>query len=361
MNIFSANSPAPKGKKGGQFYTPRCVVQLLVEMLAPYKGRVFDPCCGSGGMFVQSVEFVKAHANGNGNGGKAKGDISIFGQESNPTTWRLARMNLAIRSIEGNLGLEPADSFHRDLHKDLKADYILANPPFNMSDWGGDRLREDPRWKFGVPSAGNANYAWVQHFIHHLAPTGVAGFVLANGSMSSNQSGEGEIRKAIIEADLVDCMVAIPGQLFYSTQIPVCLWFLARDKKDGKRRKRCGETLFMDARKLGRMIDRVQRELTAEDIQKIAGMYHAWRGDKGAGKYEDTAGFCKSAKLDEIRTHDHVLTPGRYVGAADIEDDGEPFEQKMKRLTATLEEQFAESAKLEKTIRQNLKALGYAK
>ena len=217
---FLSEFASAEGKKGGQFYTPRCVVQLLVEMLAPYKGRVFDPCCGSGGMFVQSVEFVKAHANGNGNGGKAKGDISIFGQESNPTTWRLARMNLAIRSIEGNLGDEPADSFHRDLHKDLKADYILANPPFNMSDWGGERLREDPRWKFGVPSAGNANYAWVQHFIHHLAPTGVAGFVLANGSMSSNQSGEGEIRKAIIEADLVDCMVALPGQLFYSTPNP---------------------------------------------------------------------------------------------------------------------------------------------
>src|SRR5437667_7180218 len=230
---FLSQFASAEGKKGGQFYTPRPVVQLLVEMLAPYKGRVFDPCCGSGGMFVQSVEFVKAHATGNGNGGKAKGDISIFGQESNPTTWRLARMNLAIRSIEGNLGLEPADSFHRDLHKDLKADYVLANPPFNMSDWGGDRLREDARWKFGVPPSANANYAWVQHFIHHLAPTGVAGFVLANGSMSSNQSGEGEIRRAIIEADLVDCMVALPGQLFYSTQIPVCLWFLARNKAAG--------------------------------------------------------------------------------------------------------------------------------
>jgi type I restriction enzyme M protein len=320
-------------------------------------------------MFVQSVEFVKAHANGNGNGGKAKGDISIFGQESNPTTWRLARMNLAIRSIEGNLGLEPADSFHRDLHKDLKADYILANPPFNMSDWGGERLREDPRWKFGVPSAGNANYAWVQHFIHHLAPTGVAGFVLANGSMSSNQSGEGEIRKAIIEADLVDCMVALPGQLFYSTQIPVCLWFLARNKSGAKSfnsqpstlnrlRDRRGQTLFLDARKMGRMIDRVQRDLTPEDIAKIAGTYHAWRGDKGASKYEDIAGFCKSAKLDEIRTHGHVLTPGRYVGAMDIADDGEPFEQKMKRLATMLDEQFAESGKLEKAIRQNLKGLG---
>jgi len=382
---FLSEFASAEGKKGGQFYTPRCVVQLLVEMLAPYKGRVFDPCCGSGGMFVQSVEFVKAHANGNGNGGKAKGDISIFGQESNPTTWRLARMNLAIRSIEGNLGLEPADSFHRDLHKDLKADYILANPPFNMSDWGGDRLKEDARWKFGVPSAGNANYAWVQHFLHHLAPTGLAGFVLANGSMSSNQSGEGEIRKAIIEADLVDCMVALPGQLFYSTQIPVCLWFLARNKSgrasvpaSPQYRDRRGQVLFLDARKMGRMIDRVQRDLTPEDIGKIADTYHAWRGDGGASvlasrgkegkgssvasphqKYADIAGFCKSAKLEDIRAHGHVLTPGRYVGAEEAEDDGEPFEQKMKRLTATLEEQFAESAKLEKAIRQNLKALSH--
>jgi type I restriction enzyme M protein len=366
FEYFLKEFAGAEGKKGGQFYTPRCVVQLLVEMLAPYKGRVFDPCCGSGGMFVQSVKFVKAHATGNGNGGKAKGDLSIFGQESNPTTWQLARMNLAIRGIEGHLGDEPADSFHRDLHKDLKADYILANPPFNMSDWGGDRLKDDPRWKFGVPSEGNANFAWVQHFIHHLAPTGVAGFVLANGSMSSNQSGEGEIRKAIVEADLVDCMVALPGQLFYSTQIPVCLWFLSRNKSGGASvpvsrgfRDRRGQTLFIDARKLGTMIDRVHRELTEEDIAKIAGTYHAWRGDKSAGKYEDVAGFCKSAKLDEIRTHGFVLTPGRYVGAEDIEDDGEPFEQKMKRLTAKLEEQFAESAKLEKTIRGNLKALNF--
>ena len=330
-------------------------------------------------------------------GGKAKGDISIFGQESNPTTWRLARMNLAIRSIEGNLGLEPADSFHRDLHKDLKADYILANPPFNMSDWGGDRLRDDVRWKYGVPPVGNANYAWVQHFLHHLAPTGIAGFVLANGSMSSNQSGEGEIRKAIIEADLVDCMVALPGQLFYSTQIPVCVWFLARDKSGlGSARasravsdassetsgsltraskttrggagaplkERRGKVLFLDARKMGRMTDRVHRELTGEDIQKIAGTYHAWRRysqiinrKSEIVNYADIPGFCKSATLDDVRAHGHVLTPGRYVGAADIEEDGEPFEQKVKRLTATLEEQFSESAKLEKAIRGNLKAL----
>jgi len=349
-----------EGKKGGQFYTPRCVVQLLVEMLAPYKGRVFDPCCGSGGMFVQSVRFVKEHATGNGNLprqaglSKAKGDISIFGQESNPTTWKLAKMNIAIRGIEADLGDENADSFHRDQHKDLKADYILANPPFNMSDWGGDRLRDDPRWKYGAPPVGNANFAWVQHFIHHLAPTGLAGFVLANGSMSSNSSGEGDIRQAIIEADLVDCMVALPGQLFYSTQIPVCLWFLARTKHG-----RQGRTLFIDARKLGTLIDRVHRDLTGDDIAKIAGTYHAWRGDKGAGKYQDVAGFCMSTKLEAIHAHGHVLTPGRYVGAEEAEDDGEPFEQKIKRLTGKLEKQFAESAKLEKTIRCSLKGLAY--
>ncbi|HXC36844.1 MAG TPA: N-6 DNA methylase, partial [Candidatus Acidoferrales bacterium] len=287
------------------------------------------------------------------------GDISIFGQESNPTTWRLARMNLAIRSIDANLGSEPADTFHRDLHKELKADHILANPPFNMSDWGGDRLREDVRWKFGAPPAANANFGWVQHFIHHLAPGGVAGFVLANGSMSSNQSGEGEIRKAIIEADLVDCMVSLPGQLFYSTPIPVCLWFIARDKRGGRFKNRHGKTLFIDARKFGRMIDRVQRELTAEDITKIAETYHAWRGDKEATDYEDVAGFCKSTAIDEIRVHGHILTPGRYVGAGEVEDDDEPFEEKMKRLTAKLDAQFAESATLEKTIRLNLVNVGY--
>jgi type I restriction enzyme M protein len=355
---FLSEFASAEGKKGGQFYTPRCIVQLLVAMLAPYKGRVFDHCCGPGGMFVQSEKFVEAH------GGRI-GDISIFGQESNPTTWRLARMNLAIRSIEGNLGQEPADSFHRDLHKDLKADFILANPSFNMSDWGGDRLRDDVRWKYGSPPIGNANFGWVQHFIHHLSPTGIAGFVLANGSMSSNQSGEGDIRKAIIEADLVDCMVALPGQLFYSTQIPVCLWFLARDKRNHRFKDRRGKVLFLDARKMGRMIDRVQRDLTPADIAKIAGTYHAWRGDRSAagtnsaGKYEDIAGFCKSAALPEIRAHGHVLTPGRYVGAADVEEDAEPFEEKMKRLTAKLEEQLAESAKLETAIRHNLKGLGY--
>jgi len=349
---FLSQFASAEGKKGGQFYTPRCIVRLLVEMLAPYKGRVLDPCCGSGGMFVQSEKFVEAH------GGRI-GDISIFGQESNATTWRLAKMNLAIRGIEGNLGAENADSFHRDLHKDLKANYILANPPFNDSDWGGDRLREDVRWKYGVPPAGNANFAWVQHFIHHLAPTGLAGFVLANGSMSSNQSGEGEIRKAIVEGDIVDCMVALPGQLFYSTQIPVCLWFVARDKRNHRFRDRRGETLFVDARKLGSMIDRVHRELTEEDIRRIAGTYHLWRGDGTEGVYEDIPGFCKSAKIDEVRSHSHVLAPGRYVGAEEAEDDGEPFEEKMTRLVATLEGQFVESARLEKEIRSNLSRLGF--
>lgn len=341
-----------EGRKGGQFYTPQCVVQILVEMLAPYKGRVFDPCCGSGGMFVQSKKFVEAQND-------LVGDISIYGQESNPTTWKLAKMNLAIRGIDGNLGPEHADSFHRDLHKDLKADYILANPPFNSSDWGGERLRDDVRWKFGIPPAGNANFAWVQHFIYHLAPSGIAGFVLANGSMSSNQSGEGEIRRAIIEADLVDCMVALPGQLFYSTQIPACLWFLARDRKNGRFRDRRGQALFINAREMGVLIDRVHRELSPEEIGKIAGVYHAWRGDAGAGRYEDELGFCKSVTLEVIRERGYVLTPGRYIEQATVEADSEPFEEKMQRLTAKLAEQFQESARLEAEIRANLKGLGY--
>jgi len=349
---FLSRFASAEGKKGGQFYTPRCVVQVLVEMLAPYKGRVFDPCCGSGGMFVQSERFVEAH------GGRI-GDISIYGQESNPTTWKLAKMNLAIRGIDGNLGPEHADSFHRDLHKDLKADFVLANPPFNDSAWGGDRLREDARWRHGAPPAGNANFAWVQNFIHHLAPNGLAGFVLANGSMSSNQSGEGEIRRNIVEADLVDCMVALPGQLFYSTQIPVCLWFLARSKKNGRFRDRRGETLFIDARKMGTMIDRTHRELTEQDIAKVARTYHAWRGDRRVERFGDVPGFCKSATLAEIQKHGHVLTPGRYVGAEAQEDDGEPFEEKMARLVATLREQQAEAVKLDAAIEANLKELGY--
>src|SRR2546422_2639479 len=352
---FLSQFASAEGKKGGEFYTPRSVVKVLVEMLEPYKGRVYDPCCGSSGMFVQSVEFIRAHAKGNGNGGKAKADIAIYGQESNYTTWRLAMMNLAIRGIDGLIA--HGDTFHNDRHPDLKADFILANPPFNVSDWGGDRLRDDKRWKYGAPPAGNANFAWVQHIVHHLAPAGVAGFVLANGSMSSNQSGEGEIRKTLIEADLVDCMVALPGQLFYSTQIPACLWFLACDKKNHKFRNRRGHVLFIDARKLGHMVDRTHRELTDEDIARIAATYHAWRGEKDAGKYADVPGFCRSALLEEVRKHGHVLTPGRYVGAEAQEDDGEPFPEKFARLRRQLEEQFAESARLEVQIRENLARL----
>jgi type I restriction enzyme M protein len=354
---FLSQFASAEGKKGGEFYTPRCVVKLLVEMLEPYRGRVYDPCCGSSGMFVQSVEFIRAHAKGNGNGGKAKADISIYGQESNYTTWRLAKMNLAIRGIDGQIA--HGDTFHNDRHPDLKADFILANPPFNISDWGGERLRDDKRWQYGAPPAGNANFAWVQHIVHHLAPAGVAGFVLANGSMSSNQSGEGEIRKFLVEADIVDCMVALPGQLFYSTQIPACLWFLARDRRDGKFRDRRGHVLFIDARKLGPLVDRTHRELTAEDIARIANTYHAWRGEKKAGEYRDVPGFCKSAPLEEVRKHGHVLTPGRYVGAEAQEADGEPFEEKMKRLTATLREQQTEAAKLDAAIAASLKELGY--
>jgi type I restriction enzyme M protein len=345
---FLAQFASAEGKKGGQFYTPRAIVRLLVEMLAPYKGRVFDPCCGSGGMFVQSEKFVEAH------GGRI-GDISIYGQESNHTTWRLCVMNLAIRGIDAKI--THGDSFHNDQHKDLKADYVLANPPFNDSDWGGDRLRKDVRWKFGTSPTGNANFAWVQHFIHHLAPNGLAGFVLANGSMSSQQSGEGEIRKGIVEADLVDCMVALPGQLFYSTQIPVCLWFLARDKKNGRFRDRRGETLFIDARKLGRLEDRVHRTLDPDDIAKIADTYHAWRGDPHAGEYEDVPGFCNRATREDIRARGHVLTPGRYVGAMDVEDDGVPFEERFAALRETLAEQFAEAEELATTIQARLGAL----
>ncbi|MBA2397833.1 MAG: SAM-dependent DNA methyltransferase [Bradyrhizobium sp.] len=346
---LGAPTDRAEGKSGGQFYTPSHVVRVLVEMLAPFKGRVYDPCCGSGGMFVQSEKFIEAHA------GKL-GDISIYGQESNYTTWRLAKMNLAIRGIDAQIG--HGDTFHDDRNPDLKADYVLANPPFNDSDWRGDLLKDDKRWAYGTPPAGNANYAWVQHFIHHLSPTGLAGFVLANGSMSSNQSGEGEIRKAMVEADLVDCMVALPGQLFYSTQIPVCLWFLARNKKNGRFRDRRGETLFIDARKMGTLTDRVHRELTDADIAGIAGTYHAWRGDKDADDYADVPGFCKAAVLDEIRKHGHVLTPGRYVGAAAAEEDDEPFEDKMVRLATTLRQQ-QEAAKLDIAIATNLTELGY--
>ena len=343
-----------EGKKGGEFYTPRCVVKLLVEMLEPYRGRVYDPCCGSSGMFVQSVEFILAHSGGNGRDSKLpKGarpdNISIYGQESNYTTWRLAKMNLAIRGIEGQIA--HGDSFHDDHHPDLKADFILANPPFNVKDWGGERARDDKRWEYGIPPKGNANFAWVQHIVHHLAPRGMAGFVLANGSMSSNQRGESEIRRNLIEAGIVDCMVALPGQLFYSTQIPACLWFLSRGGRS--------EILFIDARRLGRMVDRTHRELTDEDIARIAGTYHAWREEEKAGEYADIPGFCKSASLEEVQKHNHVLTPGRYVGMAVQEDDGEPFEDKMERLVAQLKKQQAEAVKLDATIAANLEELGY--
>ena len=342
-----------EGKKGGEFYTPRCVVKLLVEMLEPYKGRVYDPCCGSSGMFVQSVEFIAAHAGGNGGGARlprsVRPDISIYGQESNYTTWRLAKMNLAIRGIDGQVA--HGDSFHDDRHPDLKADFILANPPFNVKDWGGERLKDDKRWEYGIPPKGNANFAWVQHIVHHLAPGGTAGFVLANGSMSSNQKAENEIRKNLIEAGIVDCMVALPGQLFYSTQIPACLWFLSRSGRN--------EILFIDARRLGRMVDRTHRELTDEDIGRITDTYHAWRNKEGGNVYADILGFCKSTTFDEVRTHGYVLTPGRYVGAEAEEDDGEPFEEKMKRLTLKLRDQQDQGARLDATITANLKKLGY--
>ena len=355
---FLSQFAGAEGKKGGEFYTPRCVVKLLVEMIEPYRGRVYDPCCGSSGMFVQSIAFIDAHASGNGNGGRAHGDISIYGQESNHTTWRLAKMNLAIRGIEGQIAY--GDTFHNDRHPDLKADYILANPPFNVSTWGGERLVDDQRWQYGVPPKGNANFAWVQHMVHHLAPEGIAGFVLANGSMSSGQSGEGQIRKSLIEKDnFVDCMVALPGQLFFSTQIPACLWFLSRDRQgggNGKFRDRRGEILFIDARKLGRMTDRTHRELTDEDIDRIADTYHAWREGRD---YEDIPGFCKSATLEEVRKHGHVLTPGRYVGVEPQPEDSEPFDEKMQRLVGELREQQAEGARLDAAIAENLKSLGF--
>jgi len=349
---FLGKFASAEGKKGGEFYTPRCVVRLLVEMIEPFKGRVYDPCCGSSGMFVQSEEFIRQH-------GGHIGDISVYGQESNPTTWRLAKMNLAIRGIEANLGPHHADSFHNDLHKDLRADFILANPPFNMSDWGGERLREDVRWKFGVPPVSNANYAWIQHIIHHLSPTGITGFVLANGSMSSIQSGEGEIRKNIIETDLVDCMIALPPQLFYGASIPACLWFLARDKKNGKLRDRRRQTLFIDARKMGHLVDRVHRELRDNEINLIASAYHAWRGESGADAYQDAPGFCKSSSTEEIAAHDFVLTPGRYVGTDVMADESEPFDEKINHLVSTLQQQIKESHKADEIVINSLKQVGY--
>ncbi len=377
-----------EGKLGGEFYTPRCIVRLMVEMLEPYEGRVYDPCCGSAGMFVQSERFVEAH-------GGQRTDISIFGQESNPTTWRLAHMNLAIRGIEANLGSQPADTFLRNLHPDLKADYILANPPFNVSDWSGKLLQDDVRWRYGTPPTGNANYAWIQHFIHHLAPPnghggGVAGFVMANGSLSSGSGGEGDIRQRMVEADLVDCIVALPAQLFYTTGIPVCLWFLTRDKT-GKNLKngcphreggRAGETLFIDARKFGTLQERTLRVLTGgddgetlladgmgdpnhdSDIGRIVYAFRQWRGEPapewwdekkhGEWAYRDIPGFCKAVNTEQIKKHDCVLTPGRYVGAEEQEDDGEPFAEKYPRLLADLEKCFAEGERLTATVRERL-------
>jgi type I restriction-modification system DNA methylase subunit len=419
---FLGQFASAEGKKGGEFYTPRSVVKLLVEMLRPYRGRVYDPCCGSAGMFVQSEEFIRAH------GGRI-GDISIYGQELNHTTWRLAKMNLAIRGIDG--AIEQGDSFLNDRFPDLRADYILANPPFNMKNWGGEHLRDDKRWKFGVPPPNNANFAWVQHILYHLAPNGKAGFVLANGSLSSTQSGEGDIRRKIIEADLVECIVALPDKLFYSTQIPACLWFLTRNKRNGARADRRGQVLFIDARKMGRMVNRTQRELTDEDIARIANTYHAWRGDIGAtaigattggataigattggvatggattrvaptmagddatpvgaglvpapstpalsvpaqsaptpsmpapstpAPYVDIPGFCRSVTIEEIRQHGYILTPGRYVGAEETETEDEPFEETMTRLVLQLRQQHIEARQLDEAIWQNLKELGY--
>ena len=358
-----------EGKKGGQYYTPKSIVTLIVEMLQPFKGRVYDPAMGSGGFFVQSEEFIEQHGGKAANG--KSGQISVYGQESNPTTWRLAAMNMAIRGIDFNFGTGPADTLLNDLHPDLRADFVMANPPFNMKEWWNEKLANDPRWVAGTPPQGNANFAWLQHMLHHLAPTGSMALLLANGSMSSNTNNEGEIRKRLIEDDYVECMVALPGQLFTNTQIPACIWFLTRDKQNGfaldkKKRDRRGEFLFIDARQMGYMKDRVLRDFTPDDIQKIAETFHAWqqtdRHSREGGNpeaYQDVPGFCYSATLDEIRKHEHVLTPGRYVGAAEQEDDGEPFADKMQRLTAQLAEQFAESARLETEIRKNLAGLGY--
>ena len=347
---FLGRFAAAEGRNAGEFYTPRSIVRLLVEMLEPYQGRVFDPCCGSGGMFVQSSEFVAAH------GGKAT-DIAIYGQEFVATTWRLAKMNLAIRGIEANLGDRSDDSFHRDQFPDLRADFILANPPFNKDDWFSDALRDDVRWAYGRPPAGNANFAWVQHFVHHLAPNGTAGFVLANGSLSSKQSGEGEIRRRLVEADLVDCIVALPEKLFFNTGIPVCLWFVAKNRHGNGHRARQGEVLFIDARQLGRMETRTLRVLDDADVARVADTYHAWRSKSPAVPYEDVAGFCKVASLDELERHDFVLTPGRYVGAAEAEVDDEPIEDKLARLRKRLVEEFEEADCLEAIIRERLEGL----
>jgi len=347
---FLGRFASSEGKGGGEFYTPKSIVKTLVELLEPFKGRIYDPCCGSGGMFVSSEKFVEEHSG-------SIGDISIYGQESNPTTWRLCKMNLAIRSIDGNLGPNHADTFHNDLHKNLKADYILANPPFNISDWGGNRLLDDPRWIYGTPPTGNANYGWLSHMVTHLAPNGSAGIVLANGALSSNTSSEGDIRKNMLKGKIVDCIVALPSQLFYTTGIPVSLWILNRNKKNPDYRSREDEVLFIDARKLGEMVTRKTRELKDDDIGKISETYHNWRNKDG--EYEDVKGFCKSATLDEIKGHDYILTPGRYVGIEDEIDDGIPFEEKMGKLTSDLSDQFKQSKKLEERIKENLKSIGF--
>ena len=336
------------GKDAGAFYTPRWVVRLLVEMLEPYKGRVYDPAAGSGGMFAESSKFVKAH------GGK-RTDISVYGQEFTDATWKLAKMNLALRGIEADMGDRSADSFTQDLHPDLRADFVIANPPFNVSNWWDAKLVDDPRWKYGTPPEGSANFAWVQHFLYHLAPNGTAGFVLSNGSLSSKSGGEGEIRRKLIEADLVDCIVALPDKLFFNTGIPVSLWFLSKSRHGNGHRERRGETLFIDARKLGSMVSRKLRELTAEDIARIADTYHSWRNHEGG--YEDVAGFAKSAELDEIAKHDFVLTPGRYVGAEDVEADDEPIEEKIGRLKGDLFAEFERGRALEEEIKRRLAVL----
>ncbi|MDP5191389.1 type I restriction-modification system subunit M [Rheinheimera baltica] len=355
---FLGQFASAEGKKGGQFYTPQSIVNTLVAVLDPHQGKVYDPCCGSGGMFVQSEKFIEAH------GGKL-GDVSIYGQESNPTTWRLAAMNLAIRGIDFNLGREPGDTFTKNQHSDLRADYILANPPFNISDWWHGSLEGDPRWVYGTPPQGNANYAWLQHMLYHLKPTGRAGIVLANGSMSSSQNSEGEIRRAMVDADVVEVMAALPGQLFFNTQIPACLWYLVKQKQQRK-----GEVLFIDARKLGKMISRVQTELDQAAIDRIANTVKAWRGEdmtgvegfaleNGEQGYTDIPGFCRSVPLSEIAEHGHVLTPGRYVGAEEVEDCDEAFADKMTMLTEKLGEQMAKGAELDQLIRKKLGGLGY--
>ena len=354
---FLGRFAATEGKGGGEFYTPKCVVTLIAEMIEPYKGKIYDPCCGSGGMFVQSIKFVDSHK------GNRK-DISIYGQEYTSTTYKLAKMNLAIRGISANFGDVPANTFFKDQHPDLKADFIMANPPFNQKQWRQENeLSDDPRWDgYDAPPTGNANYAWIMHMISKLSDNGTAGFVLANGSMSSNTSGEGAIRRKMIENDLVDCMIALPGQLFYTTQIPVCLWFLTKNKEGNSEqgtKGREGETLFIDARQMGTMISRTTKELTTDDIAEIARTYHAWRGEKDNGDYEDVAGFCKVATIEEIAANDFVLTPGRYVGAAELEDDGVLFETKMQELSQTLYQQMQDAEKLDAVIRRNLEVLGY--